>query len=95
MEDAELVAEIHEAVIDLPSYGYHHVWGVIRSNRETHGAVPVNVKRIYRVMRVHGLLLQRRPKRPTITRRHDGRVAVARSNLERPHVSEDTRTLLK
>lgn len=79
-DDAELVAEIREAVIDLPSYGYRRVWGVIRSNRERHGAGPVNVKRIYRVMRVHGLLLQRRPKRPTITRRHDGRVAVARSN---------------
>lgn len=79
-DDAELVAEIHHAVADLPSYGYRRVWGLIRSQREARGTEPVNVKRIYRVMRVHGLLLQRRRRRPTITRRHDGRVAVARSN---------------
>jgi len=42
-DDAELVAEIREAIIDLPSYGYRRVWGVIRSNRERHGAGPGNV----------------------------------------------------
>ncbi len=79
-DDAELVAEIQQAVTDLPSYGYRRVWGLIRSQREACGTDPVNVKRIYRVMRVHGLLLQRRPRRPAITRQHNGRVAVARSN---------------
>jgi hypothetical protein len=41
---------------------------------------PVNVKRVYRVMRDHGLLLdhRRRPQMPA--RRHDGQVAVLRSN---------------
>ncbi len=45
------------------------------------GAAPVNAKRVYRIMRVHGLLLQRRtmPARPE--RRHDGKVAVPNSNL--------------
>ncbi len=33
-----------------------------------------------RVMRDHGLLLERRRKQPGITRRHDGRVAVETSN---------------
>lgn len=79
-DDTELVEEIQHAVTDLPSYGYRRVWGLIRGEREVRGAAPVNVKRIYRVMRVHGLLLERRPKRPSITRRHDGRVAVGKSN---------------
>lgn len=41
---------------------------------------PVNAKRVYRVMRVHGLLLEHRPTPPRPQRRHDGKVAVAKSN---------------
>ncbi|KVC40108.1 transposase, partial [Burkholderia pseudomultivorans] len=44
------------------------------------GQVPFNAKRIYRIMRTHGLLMQRRPAPPRPQRRHDGKVAVARSN---------------
>ena len=40
----------------------------------------MNAKRVYRVMRVHDLLLHIRPARPHIERRHDGNVAVPRSN---------------
>ena len=39
-----------------------------------------NAKRVYRVMKVHGLLLQRHTG-AIDNRRHDGRVAVAQSNL--------------
>ncbi|CAB3768573.1 IS3 family transposase ISRso10 [Paraburkholderia solisilvae] len=79
-DDADLVDEIRLLVADLPSYGYRRVWGLLRSERELRCAAPVNVKRIYRVMRVHDLLLHRRPARPRIERRHDGKVAVSRSN---------------
>lgn len=41
---------------------------------------PVNVKRVYRVMRDHDLLLERRRKQPGVARRHEGRVAVDTSN---------------
>lgn len=41
---------------------------------------PVSAKRVYQVMRVHGLLLQRRSSPPRPQRRHDGKVAVAKSN---------------
>jgi hypothetical protein len=64
---------------DLPSYGYRRVWGLLRSEREARCAASVNVKRVYRVMRVHGLLLQRRAA-TSPERRHDGKVAVAKSN---------------
>jgi putative transposase len=53
---------------------------VLRRERELQCAAPVNAKRLYRVMRVHGLLLQRKPAPPRLQRRHDGKVAVAKSN---------------
>jgi transposase InsO family protein len=79
-DDASLVEEIRLFIADLPSYGYRRVWGLLRSERESQCAAPVNVKRVYRVMRVHGLLLQRRARPPRPQRRHDGKVAVAKSN---------------
>ncbi|WP_250528514.1 IS3 family transposase [Caballeronia sp. GAWG2-1] len=79
-DDAGIVDEIRLLVADLPSYGYRRVWGLLRSERELRCEVPVNAKRVYRVMRQHDLLLHRRPARPSIERRHEGTVAVPRSN---------------
>jgi putative transposase len=79
-DDTELVDEIRQAVAHLPSYGYRRVWGVIRRGREAVQGAPVNAKRIYRVMRTHGLLLTRRASYVRAPRRHDGRVAVDRSD---------------
>jgi hypothetical protein len=44
----------------------------------THGGAAVNVKRVHRVMKVHGLLLERH-SRGREGRGHDGRVAVVAS----------------
>ncbi|WP_413142266.1 IS3 family transposase [Burkholderia cepacia] len=79
-DDAGLVEEIRQTVAELPSYGYRRVWGMLRRERERRGIAPANAKRVYRVMRVHSLLLQRRPSPPRPQRRHDGKVAVAKSN---------------
>ncbi|WP_155741136.1 IS3 family transposase, partial [Burkholderia pseudomultivorans] len=79
-DDASVVEEIRRVVGDLPSYGYRRVWGSLRNERIAAGQVPFNAKRIYRIMRTHGLLMQRRPAPPRPQRRHDGKVAVARSN---------------
>ncbi len=78
--DAPVVEAIERVISDLPSYGYRRVWGTLRRERIAAGQAPLNAKRIYRVMRAHGLLMQRRaaPVRPQ--RRHDGKVAVERSN---------------
>jgi len=51
-----LVEEIRQTVTDLPSYGYRRVWGMLRRESEGRDITPVNAKRVYRVMRVHGLL---------------------------------------
>ncbi|PHN46326.1 transposase [Pseudomonas amygdali] len=80
MNDTELVDEIKQQVSELPSYGYRRVWGLLRREREIHSLAPVNVKRVYRVMRDHDLLLERRIKQPGVQRRHEGRIAVTTSD---------------
>lgn len=79
-DDAELIADLQMLISDLPSYGYRRAWGLLRRQREALAQRPVNAKRVYRVMKQHGLLLSRRMKQPGVPRRHEGRVAVATSN---------------
>lgn len=75
-----MLAEIQAAIAPLPSYGYRRAWALVRRRRAECGAPAINLKRIYRVMREHRLLLARpiRPARPQ--RCHTGRVAVDTSN---------------
>jgi putative transposase len=56
-DDAPVVEEIRRVVGDSPSYGYRRVWGMLRNERVAIGLVRFNAKRIYRVMRTHGLLM--------------------------------------
>lgn len=79
-EDAALVAEIRTEIATLPTYGYRRAGELVRRRRTARGLPPVNHKRIYRVMRTHGLLLARAARRGA-DRRHAGRIAVARSDL--------------
>ncbi|EIM31158.1 hypothetical protein MicloDRAFT_00001480 [Microvirga lotononidis] len=51
-----------------------------RAERMSRARVPPNHKRVYRVMKVHGLRLQRHAG-GVGTRQHDGRIAVAHCNL--------------
>jgi putative transposase len=71
----ELLAEIKEVIAGQPTYGYRRIHALVRRRRAREGGRPVNVKRVYRVMKVHGLLLQRHTGKGE-ERRHDGRVAV-------------------
>ncbi|KRP41098.1 transposase, partial [Pseudomonas poae] len=80
MDDADLVVEIQQQISELPSYGYRRVWGLLRRARETQSLPAINVKRVYRVMRDHDLLLARRIKQPGVPRRHEGRIAVQTSD---------------
>jgi putative transposase len=77
--DAALLAEIEAIIAGQPSYGYRRVHALIRRQREQDGGSPINVKRVYRVMKAHGLLLTRHTG-AGVERRHDGRVAVDQSN---------------
>ena len=79
--DEDLVGELREAVAHLPSYRYRRAWGVLRRQREARQVPAINLKRVYRVMRTHGLLLAPKPMPPRPQCRHEGRVAVDASNL--------------
>ena len=74
--DEALVAEIRALIADLPTYGYRRVHALLRRQAEQEGRSAPNVKRVYRVMKVHGLLLQRHAGGGGEQRRHEGRVAV-------------------
>ena len=74
-----LVSEIRAIIADLPTYGYRRVHAILRRRALTEGRQPPNHKRVYRVMKEHGLLLQRHAGGSE--RRHDGRIAVDRSDL--------------
>jgi putative transposase len=78
--DAELVVQIKEMIGELPTYGYRRVHALLRRQAKSDDVPPPNHKRVYRVMREHGLLLERHSGGAE-ERRHDGRVAVDRSNL--------------
>ena len=78
--ETELLAEIKQVIAGQPTYGYRRVHALLRRRRRNEGGAPVNVKRVHRVMKVHGLLLQRHTG-DGVERRHDGRVAVDRPDL--------------
>lgn len=76
---SEVLSRINTAVADLPTYGYRRVWAVLRRESERDGQPVVNAKRVYRVMKAHYLLLERKPVAPS-RKAHKGRVAVGESN---------------
>jgi putative transposase len=78
--DLELAAEIRRLVDARPTYGYRRIAALIRRERQCGGGAPVNTKRVYRLMKKHGLLLTPCTSRRR-TRAHDGRVATLHSNI--------------
>lgn len=77
--DDDLVAAIRALIADLPTYGYRRVHALLRRQAERGGLPAPNVKRVYRVMKLHCLLLQRHAS-TGLERRHEGRVAVDARN---------------
>jgi putative transposase len=75
--EAELVAEIKALIAGQATYGYRRIHALLRRQRRDGGGAPVNVKRVYRVMKAHGLLLDRHTGNGE-ERRHNGRIAVDR-----------------
>ncbi|CDM60198.1 orf_Bo003 (plasmid) [Rhizobium favelukesii] len=80
LADDDLVDEIKAIISEMPTYGYRRVHAILRRKARGESRPWPNAKRVYRVMKVHGLLLQRHTG-AIDTRRHDGRVAVTQSNL--------------
>src|SRR5580704_1881095 len=78
--DLELAADIRRLVDARPTYGYRRIAALLKRERRADSMAPVNAKRVYRLMKRHGLLLARHTgrRRP---REHDGQVATLRSNI--------------
>src|SRR5258708_28930750 len=72
LPDDNLVAEIKAVIAELPTYGYRRVHAILKRQALAAGLKPPNHKRGYRVMKVHGLLLDRHAG--GVERRHDGRI---------------------
>ena len=79
LPEEDLVAEIRAVIADLPTYGYRRVHAILRRRARADGRPAPNHKRVFRVMQVHDLLLQRHAGGAD-QRRHDGRIAVEVSN---------------
>ena len=53
--EAPLLAEINEVIAGQPTYGYRRVHALIRRRCCEQGGAAVNVKRVHRIMKAHGL----------------------------------------
>lgn len=79
-EDGALLSLIRRFVADRPTYGYRRITALVNRELAQDGRPLANHKRVYRIMKRHGLLLQRHTaERPG--RVHDGKVMVMASNL--------------
>ena len=78
--DFELSADIRRLVDQRPTYGYRRIAALLKRERRSDGLAPINTKRVYRLMKKHGLLLERHTGRRRL-REHDGQVATIRSNV--------------
>jgi putative transposase len=78
LPDDKLVADIKGVIAELPTYGYRRVHAILKRQALAADRNPPNHKRVYRVMKVNGLLLDRHVG--GVERRHDGRIAVDQRN---------------
>lgn len=76
--DPDLLCLIGQVIKERPAYGYRRVTAFVRGQLKADGYAVVNHKRIYRLMKGHGLLLQKPLHRPK--RAHDGKVQTLLSN---------------
>lgn len=72
--------EIKAIVADMPTYRYRRVHAILRRNARKDGRSWPNAKPVYRVMKLHNLLLVRHTG-AVDEHLHDGQVAVERSNI--------------
>jgi transposase InsO family protein len=79
-QDAALLPLIERLVATRPTYGYRRITAVLNRQLRDQGLVPINHKRVYRIMKANSLLLARKyTERPEHA--HDGKVIVMCSNL--------------
>lgn len=77
-EDLQYLVLIREILDERVTYGYRRVTALLNRALRAEGKFPVNHKRVYRIMKMNNLLLQRHTGR--VIRVHDGKIAMLRSN---------------
>lgn len=78
-EDAYYLPLIRTITDERPTYGYRRVTALLNRALVANAHPRVNHKRVYRIMKIHGLVLQRYTGRPA--RAHDGVVMTQASNI--------------
>jgi transposase InsO family protein len=76
--DVELLPRIRSICSERGTYGYRRVTALLNRALLAENEAKVNHKRIYRIMKQHGLLLGRYGKKPTRT--HDGKIITLHPN---------------
>lgn len=76
--DQELIENIKPLLKKRPSYGYKRITTLLKAELKRKGQKNVNHKRVYRVLKIHGLLLARPVQRPK--RAHTGKIETLTSN---------------
>lgn len=62
-EDTSLLPLIRRLVDERPACGYRRITALVNRELAAEGAAPANQKRIYRLMKIHGLPLEKRSGR--------------------------------
>jgi len=78
-DDAQYLPMIREIVDERVTYGYRRITALLNRTFKAEGKPLVNHKRVYRIMKMNNLLLQKHTGRAI--RVHDGTVVMIRSNL--------------
>jgi putative transposase len=78
-EDEEYLALIRSITDDRPTYGYRRTTALLNRALEGKGKPRINPKRVYRLMKMQHLLLQKHTGRPT--RAHTGTIITLASNM--------------
>lgn len=81
LDDCDLLPMIVEIVDERPTYGYRRICAVLNRKLGEQGKPLVNHKRVFRLMKKHGLLLTRFEQRHEV-RAHTGRI-ITRASDER------------
>lgn len=81
ISDQDLLERIKTVLGKFPSFGYKRITAVINRELQSLDQARVNTKRVYRLLKEHGLLLKTKPTAlPGQSLDHRGRVAVSKSD---------------
>jgi len=78
-DDEKYLILIRRICDERPTYGYRRITAILNRQLKEKGESGVNHKRVYRLMKIHDLLLQKHTGRPV--RLHEGKIITNRSNM--------------